>query len=147
MISEDMNLLNSYPDFQKDVLDVFNCHIEFYGMTYAVEGDRLVIMENKYCVIRFHMYQYELGVMMSPKRDNHDGFHEVAPYGTNYGIGRRPRTYYGKESSIRRLLSWYSRLLFFSPTNRVLHGDFSLFEKHDRIRAALNSVKTFPFPS
>jgi hypothetical protein len=125
-------------------LEIFSDAMEYYGLTYQIESQEKLILENQHCILSFSMYRYDLLIMMKPKWENNQSYHGINWSIKQNGI-KKPKTYYGNKKSIRKLLSWHASVLRLIPAHDVLKGDFRALMQMKKRKKMLDSVLTFPF--
>jgi hypothetical protein len=137
-MSDNIELMHSYPDFPNDVIGAFKNLTLKYNLQPTVNGICSVNFDNIFCRLNYNMDRYNLqglifrknGIILK-KTDNHSfGISTIANLlSPNHKLFESyPKTAYGDKKSIKLLLIWYADLINQClPT--VLNGDFSWYDK------------------
>ena len=137
-MTDNIELMHSYPDFPKDAVEAFGNLTHKYKLVPTAKGINSINFDNKYCRLNFNMDRYDLQGLLFRKQ----GLFSKTTDDFSFGIiavanllkpnqnfeDTFPKTFYGDTKSIRQLLFWYADLLEKClPT--VLTGDFSWYDK------------------
>lgn len=137
-MTDNIELMHSYPDFPKDAIEAFQNLTTKCKLKPTVKGICSVNFDNKFCRLNFNMDRYDLqgllfrkqGLLIKKTDDFSFGISEIANLlCPNHNLADTyPKTTYGDKQAIRQLLFWYADLAEKCLTT-VLTGDFSWYEK------------------
>ena len=137
-MTDNIELMHSYPDFPKDAFEAFHNLTSKYKLKPTADGICSVNFDNQYCRLNFNMDRYDLqgllfrktGLLSKKTDDFSFGISSIANLlEPNHNFADTyPKTSYGDKKAIRQLLFWYADLIEKClPT--VLNGDFSWYDK------------------
>ncbi len=141
-MTDDFELMHSYPDFPKDAVEAFQDLTAKYQLKPTAKGIFSVNFDNQYCRLSFNMDRYDLqGLLFQKKgllsKKTDDFSFDILSIANLISPDHDfqntcPKMFSDTNKPARKLLFWYADLIGQClPT--VLKGDFSWYEKQKSV--------------
>ena len=140
-MTDNIELMHSYPEFPKDIIEAFQNLTFKYKLIPTVDGICSVNFDNKFCRLNFNMDRYDLqgllyrkdGILFKKTDEYSFAITKIATLLNPESkiLDTFPKTTYGNRDEIRQLLFWYADLTD-KYLATVLTGDFSWYEREKK---------------
>lgn len=137
-MTDNIELMHSYPDFPKDAIAAFRNLTIKYNLTPTVKGIYSVSFDNRFCRLNFNMDRYDLqglfyfkrGLIIKTIEKESYAINKIALtlFPSSNFLTTFPKTTYGNKDETRQLLLWYAETVE-KYLATILNGDFSNVDK------------------
>jgi hypothetical protein len=137
-MKDNFELMHSYPDFPKDVIEVFRTLTIKYKLKPTADGICSVNFDNQFCRLNFNMDRYDLqglfyckrGLIFKKIETESQSINQIVImlFPDSNFLKTFPKTTYGNKDETRQLLFWYADIVE-KYLESVLIGDFSSLDK------------------